>query len=154
MLSYTLTVLIGLLTLAIALVGLPVELELRRKRNCEILHTAFTIYDRRDSLGREVQAELYCTDNLIGRRKRKCNICLDKLHDPSISRIHARLWLENGHFCIAPVPRGLLPNRLNYPQVFVRDVLVPPQGMVVYHGDIIQLGNSRFYLKDTKERAS
>lgn len=151
MLSYTFTVLIGLLALAAAVICLPEEMELRRKRNCEILHTAFTIYGRRDANGREVQANLYCTDNLIGRRKRKCNICLDKLRDPTISRIHARLWLEHGNFCIAPVPRGLPPFRVTYPEILVNGALVPPQGMIVYTGDVIRMGNSEFYLKDTKE---
>lgn len=151
MLTYIITVMIGLLTLIAAVLGLSGELELRRKRNCAILHTAFTIYGRRDANGREVQANLYCTDNLIGRRKRKCNICLDRLKDPTISRIHARLWLHNGQFCIAPVPRGLLPSRVTYPEIFVNGVSVPPQGMIVYTGDVIRMGNSEFYLKDTKE---
>lgn len=151
MLSYTLTALIGLLALTAAFFGLPEEMEFRRKRNTQILHTAFTIYGRRDANGHEVQANLYCTDNLIGRRKRKCNICLDKLNDPAISRIHARLWLEHGQFCIAPVPRGLLPGRITYPEILVNSVPVPPQGMIVYIGDVIRMGNSEFYLKDTKE---
>lgn len=151
MLTYIFTVLIGLLSLTAAVIGLSEELELRRKRNCEILHTAFTIYGRRDASGREVQASLYCTDNLIGRRKRKCNICLDRLKDPTISRIHARLWLDHGQFCIAPVPRGLIPSRVTYPEIHVNGVLVPPQGMIIYTGDVIRMGNSEFYLKDTKE---
>lgn len=151
MLFYTLTILAGLLTLGCAVLCLSVEMDLRRKRNREILHTAFTVYGRRDPNGREVQADLYCTDNLIGRRKRKCNICLEKLNDPAISRIHARLWLEHGHFCIAPVPRGWFPGRITYPEIHINGTPVPSQGMIVYTGDVIRMGNSEFYLKDTKE---
>lgn len=151
MLLYSLSILAGLLALTAALAGLKDEMLLRRQRSRDMLHTAFVIYGRRTADGREVQADLYCTDNLIGRRKRKCNICLENLEDPAISRIHARLWLEKGHFCIAPVPRGLLPGRRTYPEIFVNGYAVPSEGMILLAGDLIRMGNSEFYIKDTKE---
>ena len=151
MLPYVLTVLSGLLALVSAAFCLSMERNLRRDRNRRIIHTAFTMYGRRNKDGQEVQADLYCTDNLIGRRKRKCNICLADLKDSSISRVHARLWIDNGTFCIAPVARYSFPAKVTYSEVYLNGTPVPREGMIVYIGDVIRMGNSEFYLKDTKE---
>ena len=148
---YHLIILIGLLALVPAFACLVAEQNQRKQRNKEMLHTAFTVYGRRTTDGREYEADLWCTDNLIGRRKRKCNLCVDFLNDNAIAKVHARLWLHGGYFCIAPVAKGWFPGRITYHNIFVNGYPVPKEGMVLYPGDLIRMGNSEFYLKNTKE---
>lgn len=148
---YLFSILAGLLALFPAFMSLIESMHRRKEQNKALLHTAFTVYGRRTTDGGEYQADLWCTDNLIGRRKRKCNLCLEDLKDKNISKLHARLWLQDGYFCIAPAPNGWIPGRITYPDVYVNSYLVPKEGMILYPGDLIRLGNSEFYLKDTKE---
>lgn len=151
MLLYMGTILFGMLTIFLSANFLNSDMEKRKRHNQKIIHTALAVYDRADTSGSPIRCDLYCTYNILGRRKQKCDLSLDFIGDKTISKIHAIVWYKEGHFHIKPYRHGLLPRWYTYPEVRVNNRLVPPEGCTIYNGDLIRLGRSEFYLMDTKK---
>ena len=139
---YLPTIAVGILTVVLAF-GLLVQEEKRRKRYYqEIYHTSFVDLDANQARA------LYRSNYIIGSRKRRCDIYLD---DKSISRVHAVLWHDGQYFCIAPTRDMELSRKdrkKSLPKVYVNGEEIPESGAVLYYGDIIRMGSSRFTLKD------
>ena len=145
---YILTILTGFLTAAMIFWLMGKESDRRYVHYAQRFHTYFV------SLDSNRAKRLYRTHYIIGRRKRRCDICLDMLGDMSIAKVHAVLWYDGVNFCIAP-SRDLsaLPDigaaQKPLPVIYVNGELVPEEGVVVRCGDRIRMGNSYFQLENT-----
>lgn len=150
MIIYVLSVLLGAASL-IAALSCAEEDMFKRKRRCQnMLHTDFVLYDMKHPENAPASS-LHRTYNVIGRRRRKCDLCLDFTGDQSISRIHAVLTYRKGVFYVAPYQHNLPWSRKPLPEVYVDGALVPPEGVRVGYGMVVRIGNTEFYLKDTRE---
>lgn len=120
------------------------EMQRRTDHYRSLLHTAFVHCES------DMEAQLHRTYYVIGRRRRRADLALDFCNDPSIARVHAIMWYDGTQFCIAPAHSGY-DNNTSYPAVFVNGIQIPISGAIVAHGDVIQLGNSHFILKNTEK---
>ena len=142
---YIPTVLIGIVTVVMAFSLLGTEEKRRYSHFKEQYHTILIDLNEEDRV-----RDLFRSHYIIGRRKRRCDIYLD---DPSVSRVHAVLWHDGIHFCIAPVRDLEILNkhkRKKLPKVYVNNEEVSEDGVVLCRGDVIRLGNSRFMLEDSR----
>lgn len=92
---------------------------------------------------------------VIGRQRKKCDISLDDLDDPTISRVHAVLFWDGNSYCIAPVHPNSPFAHPSYPNVYIhrcgcplQEAAVPMEGVKLRHGDVLRLGESEFTLKE------
>lgn len=147
MLWKALTVMLGLSAMLLALCCADQEMEKRQAHYRELLHTSFVL------CGKDMEADLYCSYYVIGRRRRRSDLCLDILNDRSISKVHAILWYDNnsGRFFIAPAKNWKWRTGVYYPRVYVNGRLVPPEGTMLHYGDGIRMGNSEFMLVHREE---
>ena len=141
---YFLIIAAGIAALLLMVCIADEEMQRRTHHYRSQLHTAFVHCES------DMEAQLHRTYYVIGRRRRRADLALDFCNDPSIARIHAIMWYDGTQFCIAPARNGYGSNN-SYPAVFVNGIQIPISGAVVAHGDVIQLGNSHFILKDTEK---
>lgn len=139
---YLFVIFSGILTTTLSLYLAGHEMEARRSRYCALFHTRLVCCRG----GEEI--DLYRTHYVVGRRKRRCDLELDFLQDKSISKVHATLWYDGSRFCIAPVKKS--PDE--YTRVLVNGAPVPPCGVTLAWGDVIEMGSSQFILKNSKGR--
>lgn len=144
MTTYVITALLGLLVMILAFWGVEEEMNRRQNRYKRLFHTKFVALDSGKSV------ELSCVHYVMGRRKRRCDLCLEHLNDPSISRVHAVMWHDGVHFCIAPAYNFRFFGGSKYPEVLVNGRQVPPVGIAIEYGDIIQMGHSQFTLRNSQ----
>ena len=141
---YIPTILIGIVTVLMAFSLLGKEEKRRHEHFKEQYHTVLIDLDE------DLVRDLFRSHYIIGRRKRRCDIYVE---DPSVSRVHAVLWHDGRHFCIAPVRDLEILNkhkRKKLPKVYVNNEEVSEDGVVLCRGDVIRLGNSRFMLEDSR----
>ena len=125
------------------------ESDQRIQQNLARLHTRFV------ALNCELEpVYLTCSDILIGRMGRRCDISLSHLINEEgrspVSKIHARLWWDGENFRIAPV---LSRKKKGAPVVKVNGWVAPPEeGLVVNYNDVITLTNQnlQFTLENTE----
>lgn len=146
---YIQTLLTGFLTAALIFWMMEKESDRRYYHYVQRFHTYFVVLDA------DYRKSLHRTHYIIGRRKRRCDICLDMLKDDSIGKVHAILWYDGRNFCIAPgrdlsffLSRKEAGKPL--PAIYVNGELVPETGAVVGYGDRIRMGNSYFQLENGK----
>lgn len=128
------------------------EAQLRKKAAISRMHTTFKAIncDLPD-------VELYATQMIIGRRRRRCDISLSSLKDKRISKVHAVLWWDGSGYRIAPL--GVLHPDMttSKPKVWVdMEPVTDPGGAEVNYGSIIKIsdGEYKFELVDTSCRAA
>ena len=144
---YLFMVCTGVLTVFSAWTILRSEMKQRNEGYRQLLHTRFVILENNKFL------DLTRTHYVIGRRKRRCDISLEDLHDLSISKTHAVLWHDGHAFCIAPLcSKSGAKKTKKYSKILVNGIHVPPQGCSVQYGDLIQMGEHQFMLVDTNGR--
>lgn len=143
---YYLMILCGILTLLVAIGILKQEMRQRQERYRELLHTNFLVCNS------DLGMELSCAHYVIGRRERRCDICLKSLKDRAISRVHAVLWYDGHTYCIAPVYQRKLLGKSAYTTLSVNGSPVPPKGCVLRPGDVIRMGNHNFTLEDSRKK--
>ena len=140
---YLPTILTGVVTVALVFWLMKDECDRRHRYYVRAFHTR--IVDLEGNRARE----LYRSSYVIGRRKRRCDICL---RDEAVAKVHAVLWHDGQDFRIAPCrDMELLEEAKQLPRVYVNGVEVPPQGVVLEMGDVIRMGSSRLMLEDTRE---
>ena len=142
---YTATILAGILMLILAFIAAESEMHYRQSYYTTLLHARFV------SLDTHMGVDLSCIYYTVGRRKRRCDLSLDFLHDGTISRVHAILWHDGENFCIKPSYTFCLFGGSHYPQISVNGNLVPPSGRALHYGDVIQMGHSKFTLENTSK---
>lgn len=124
------------------------ERELRLSQYKEKMHAALLLHDVPGQAGetKTLMCDLYRAHTILGRRKRKCDVCLDCYEDLGISREHAVLWYDGRNFHIAPVYSYGLGN---YTQIRVDGECVPPAGVVLHMGESVQIAGHELQLIDT-----
>lgn len=146
----------GLLCIAAVVLGLllPVmaleERTLRLARYRKTFHAVLRAYDVPDPVTgtlTTVEHEIYRTHMVLGRRKRKCDICLDFYNDPEISREHCVLWYDGERFHLSPVYR---PGSGSYTSVVVRSRPIPPEGVELAFGQNFYINGHELELVDGK----
>lgn len=147
----------GILCVAVVILGLllPVkaleEKALRRLTYRNTFHAALRAYDVPDPMTGKpgaVEHEIYRTHLVLGRRRRKCDICLDFYNDLAISREHGVLWYDGSRFHLKPVYR---PGSGGYTSIVVRNRLIPPEGVVLDFGQNFYINGHEFELVDTRK---
>ena len=126
------------------------EKSLRREHYQKVFHAMLRAYDVPDPVTGKpgtVEHEIYRTHMVLGRRKRKCDICLDFYHDPEISREHCVLWYDGERFHLSPIYR---PGTGGYTNLVVHNRLVPPEGVVLAFGQNFYINGHEFELVDTR----
>lgn len=142
---YFILFLLGMVVLCIGWEAAKRESRQRQERYRTLLNTQFVCLETR------LAADLCGTYFVLGRRKRKCDLCLADLNDPTISRIHAVLWWDGTDFCIQPVYQFHFLKPSRYTRVIVNGQSVPPSGVKVKPGDEIILGRSHFTIRRKTE---
>lgn len=142
MLWYLMMIATGLTAVWLLFSSSDREMEKRQAHYAKLLHSAFVICDT----GQE--ADLYRSYYVIGRRRRRCDLSLDFLKDPAISKVHGILWYDNalGQFSIAPARNWTPARGVYYPEITVNAEKVPPTGVLLNYGDDIRMGSSQFTL--------
>lgn len=157
MMLYLFTILCGLFAVGVFLPQMFQESHLRRLDAIRTIHTSF--------VGHNCSMPAYpisSNDVIIGRLKRRCDICLlDVLRerldreDPPISQAHAKLWWDGSSFRIAPIFTTHPDGSRSEPKVWVNMIPVEKEsGAIVGYEDIITLGDDRFKFKlvDTSDK--
>lgn len=85
-----------------------------------------------------VTTELTCGYYIIGRRRRRSDLCLN---DQTVSRQHAVLWYNGTQYCIRPIKK-----KDGISMVYVNHRQVSLEGQAVHDGDVIQVGDTRMKL--------
>ena len=119
----------------------------RHKDHTQCLHTQLLLYNV-PGYDMPLACTLYRADNVLGRRKRRSDICLDCYDDGHISRNHAVLTYDGENFRIKPVFRL---NSFRHTEIIVENALVPPQGCVLHYGDRIAIAGHLMQLQNTDE---
>jgi hypothetical protein len=83
----------------------------------------------------------------IGRSKRRSDLAV--IHDPTVSREHCILWLDQqGRWNVRPVlHRQSLQSPAYYSQVLVGMRYVPAEGMPVDYREEIHIGDTMLHLE-------
>lgn len=145
--TYYIIIAAGLLSLLIAMFLADEECAKRHKHYEQCLHTDLVLYnagDRKENLA----CTLYRTNTVLGRRKRRSDICLACYKDGRISRNHAILSYDGENFRIKPVFRL---NGFRHTEIVVENKIVPPQGQVIHYGDRIAIAGHLMQLRNTNE---
>lgn len=127
------------------------ECRSRQKAYAQKLHTELVLHDVPGEGGSpscSLACTLYRTHNVIGRRKRRSDICLACYRDGCISRNHAVLLYDGEHYRIKPAFRF---NGFRHAQILVENEVVPPQGMIIRYGDRIAIAGHILQLVNTNE---
>ena len=137
----------GVLALLFALLLADEECDKRHKAHERLLHTQLVLCDANGPNG-DLTCTLYRTDTMLGRRKRRSDVCLAVYKDGRISRSHAILSYDGENVRIKPVFRL---SSLSHTQIIVESQLVPPQGRVVRYGERITIAGHLLLLQNTEE---
>lgn len=142
MLWYWMALLVGAAALWLMYKYSDAEMNMREAHYRKLLHSAFVMCDI------DLEAVLYRSYYVVGRRRRRCDLCLDQLKDKSISKVHAILWYDStrGCFCIGPAKNWKWGRGVYYPEIYVNGEKVPVFGKVLSYGDDIRMGCSQFTL--------
>lgn len=133
----------GFLALLFAYLLAEEECTKRHKLYEQRLHTQLVLFDAPD---RNLACTLYRTNNVLGRRKRRSDICLACFKDGRISRNHAILSYDGENFHIKPVFRL---KSFRHTEIIVENELVPPQGRIIRYGDRISIAGHMMQLENT-----
>ncbi len=159
---YFLTMICGLWAVAVFLPLMLWESKQRRQDAIRGIHTEFV------GTNCDFVLPISATELTIGRRKRRCDICLIDLikqkaancggSEPfksKVAQVHARLWWDGMSFRIAPIYRRHLDGTCSKPAVWVNMIPVEKEtGMSVDFNDIITISKDmyKFKLVDTSSR--
>lgn len=140
----------GVFALLFALLLAEEECAKRHKHYEQCLHTQLVLFDAQDrNLGRaDLACTLYRTNNVLGRRKRRSDICLACFKDGCISRNHAILSYDGENFRIKPVFRL---NSFRHTEIIVENEVVPPKGRIIHYGDRIAIAGHMIQLQNTND---
>ncbi len=111
------------------------------------LHTKLVLYDAEGG-NQDLSYTLYSTSNVLGRRKRRSDICLACYEDGNISRNHALLSYDGENIWIKPIFRW---KHMCYTEVYVENELVPPEGRILHYGDRIAISGHLMQLHNTRD---
>ena len=145
MMIYWMTFLLGILSAAACVPYVKREQKMRKEQAKRAIHMC--LCRGRDMSGRQ---DLTCTEYILGRRSRFSDLNLSTFNDLTISRTHARMWLEDGSYWLQPFPSRENPTKPaktsvnNYP-------LQLGEAVPLKHGDMICIGKQRFYMIDTEK---
>ena len=148
---YVISSVIGILAVLGILLGSKGEKWLRRKKVSGHLQTRLLLMEP----GQKTQyTDLWSGHYTIGRRRRRNDLAL--IHDPTVSREHAVLWLDRkGNFYIRPI---LHPSKRGksayYSEVKIGVNYVPAAGKQVNFDDEIWIGESKLKLEHMEEGIS
>ena len=137
----------GVLALVCALFLADEECVKRHRAYEKCLHTDLVLYGAQSPNG-DLSCTLYRTNNVLGRRRRRSDICLSCYKDGRISRNHAILSYDGKNFWIKPVFR---PQSFRYTEIIVEHELVPPGGRIIHYGDRISIAGHMMQLQNTDE---
>lgn len=141
---YFVVTIAGVLALLGAMLLADEECVKRRKAYEQLLHTRLVLFDA-DTNG-DLSCTLYRTNNVLGRRKRRSDICLASYKDGRISRNHAILSYDGENIWIKPVFRF---HSCRHTEIVVENELLPPQGRIIRYGDRISIAGHMMELQNT-----
>lgn len=143
---YIISSILGILAVLGILLGAKGEKWLRRQKVSDQLRTKLILLEP----GQKAQyTVLWSGHYTIGRRRRRNDLAL--IHDPTVSREHAVLWLDqDGNWNIRPIlHRGDRRRQAYYSGVKIGVDYVPKTGKVVNYGDEVWIGESMLKLERT-----
>lgn len=94
---------------------------------------------RKPGTEKDLTCDLWSTTYIIGRMRSKCDLCISG--DPYVSRIHAAMLYDGRTYRIKPIchARG---GKSYTSDVYVNDIRVPEEGVLLQDGDEIVLGRT------------